>query len=180
MAEYIEREAALKKIDTAIGEYAQHGEIVRFIGDCRASVIYAPAADVVSLSVFEQVKWERDTALATLEEHGIGLAQKFIKGKFPYEKPNKELIDRKQIRYCWTIDADGEEHDGVTLQSIIDKMPIVDAVEVKHGEWVEHTEIGTMNNRLKCSVCNWETVFFVMGKREYNYCPNCGAKMDKS
>ena len=47
--EYIEREAALKKIDTAIGEYAQHGEIVRFIGDCRASVIYAPAADVVEV-----------------------------------------------------------------------------------------------------------------------------------
>lgn len=74
--EYIEREAALKRIDTAIGEYAQHGEIVRFIGDCRASVIYAPAADVVSLAVFEQMKWERDTALQTLEEHGIGLAQK--------------------------------------------------------------------------------------------------------
>lgn len=49
MAEYIEREVALKKIDTAIGEYAQHGEIVRFIGDCRASVIYAPAADVVEV-----------------------------------------------------------------------------------------------------------------------------------
>ena len=35
-----------------------------------------PAADVVSKEVFEQVKWERDTALKTLEEHGIGLGQK--------------------------------------------------------------------------------------------------------
>ena len=49
MAEYIEREAALKRVDTAIAEYARHGEIVRFIGDCRASVIYTPAADVVEV-----------------------------------------------------------------------------------------------------------------------------------
>jgi hypothetical protein len=34
------------------------------------------SANVVSQAVFDQVKWERDTALATLEEHGIGFAQK--------------------------------------------------------------------------------------------------------
>lgn len=26
--------------------------------------------------IFEQIKWERDVALQTLEEHGIGLGQK--------------------------------------------------------------------------------------------------------
>ena len=35
-----------------------------------------PEEDVVSREVFEQVKWERDTALKTLEEHGIGLGEK--------------------------------------------------------------------------------------------------------
>lgn len=40
------------------------------------------------------------------------------------------LIDADKIVYSWTIDNDGEEHDGVTLQSIINKMPTVDAVEV--------------------------------------------------
>ena len=40
------------------------------------------------------------------------------------------LIDADKITYIWVIDADGEEHDGVTLQSIIKKMPTVDAVEV--------------------------------------------------
>lgn len=34
------------------------------------------SADIVSQAVFNQVKWERDTALATLEEYGIGFAQK--------------------------------------------------------------------------------------------------------
>ena len=35
-------------------------------------------------------------------------------------------IDAKQIRYCWMYDADGKEHDGVTLQSVIDKVPTAD------------------------------------------------------
>lgn len=33
-------------------------------------------SDAVSVALFEQVKWERDAALKTLEEHGIGLGQK--------------------------------------------------------------------------------------------------------
>ena len=37
-------------------------------------------------------------------------------------------IDASQIRYTWMIDADGEEHDGVTLQSVIDKVPTADVV----------------------------------------------------
>ena len=40
------------------------------------------------------------------------------------------LIDADRIVYSWVIDNDGEEHDGITLQSIIDKMPTVDAVPV--------------------------------------------------
>ena len=35
------------------------------------------------------------------------------------------LIDANRIVYSWQIDADGQEHDGVTLQSIIDKMPTI-------------------------------------------------------
>ena len=38
---------------------------------------------------------------------------------------SKELIDRKQIHYVWAVDADGEEHDGVTLQSIIKKCQLL-------------------------------------------------------
>lgn len=36
----------------------------------------APTANVVSREVFEQVKWERNMALQTLQEHGIGLGEK--------------------------------------------------------------------------------------------------------
>lgn len=37
-------------------------------------------------------------------------------------------IDAKKIRYCWMYDADGTEHDGVTLQSVVDKTPTEDVV----------------------------------------------------
>lgn len=36
----------------------------------------APAVDAVSPGVLEQYKWERDTAIAQLEELGIGFGQK--------------------------------------------------------------------------------------------------------
>lgn len=55
--------------------------------------------------------------------------------------------------------------------------PTVDAVEVVHGRWIEHIEIGAMNNYCECSACNWKTPFVIRTKK-FNYCPNCGAKMD--
>lgn len=36
------------------------------------------------------------------------------------------LIDADKIVYSWQIDADGQEHDGVTLKSIIDKIPTIE------------------------------------------------------
>lgn len=45
-----------------------------------------------------------------------------------------ELIDRRQIRYMWQEFRDGKMSDGVTLQSIIDRMPTVDAVVMPEGK----------------------------------------------
>lgn len=42
-------------------------------------------------------------------------------------------IDADKIIYSWQIDPDGQEHDGVTLQSIIKKMPSIDAIPL---EWI--------------------------------------------
>jgi hypothetical protein len=65
MAEYIEREALIKKAwdaDTRCG-YVQ----VVDVGD----ILKAPAADVVPRAAYEQAVWERDIAMKQLEEHGI-------------------------------------------------------------------------------------------------------------
>ena len=81
------------------------------------------------------------------------------------------LIDAERIVYSWIIDKDGEEHDGITLQSIIDKLPTVDAEPVRHGHWevVDEAE----PRRYGCSVCK------KLSWTEDNYCPNCGCKMDE-
>ena len=47
--EYIEREARLKEIDSAFKKYEQSGNILRLFSDCRKSIIFAPAADVVEV-----------------------------------------------------------------------------------------------------------------------------------
>ena len=72
--EYIERGALLKTPPfTKYGGYPS--EYVEGYLDCaeeaRKAVNDAPAADVISRGVFEQVKWERDMAMQQLEEHGI-------------------------------------------------------------------------------------------------------------
>ena len=88
----------------------------------------------------------------------------------------QRLIDANRIVYSWTIDNDGEEHDGVTLQSIIDKMPTVDAEPVRYGRWIK--ERNPMMYQLLpyvwvCDQCG--TAFYY----KTPYCGECKAKMDE-
>ena len=53
--------------------------------------------------------------------------------------------------------------------------PAVDAEPVRHGRWIPvelHKSFGVLNG-VKCSMCGEGKVV-----RRYNYCPNCGARMD--
>lgn len=53
-------------------------------------------------------------------------------------------------------------------------LPTIDAEPVRHGKWIGYA--GTIGN--ECSVCGkWIDV--LQGTAEMNYCPNCGARMDK-
>lgn len=55
----------------------------------------------------------------------------------------------------------------------IDVLPRADVVEVVHGRW---NQDGIYN---VCSVCNNCTLMpHLKGLSKFNYCPNCGAKMD--
>ena len=48
--------------------------------------------------------------------------------------------------------------------------PAADVAEVRHGRWVE---LPPFKNIYVCSLCEqW-------GEHHWNYCPNCGAKMDE-
>lgn len=71
----------------------------------------------------------------------------------------------------------------------IKRQPIVDAVPAVHGKWVDIFEHATycpdMKSTIelteqKCSNCRVVTTF--KGAKPYlpdNYCPNCGAKMNR-
>ncbi len=64
---------------------------------------------------------------------------------------------------------------------IIDEQPAADVAEVKSGAWENMSEIGSAYvNTYRCSACG--TTFWIDESPEdanYNYCPNCGAKMGK-
>ena len=56
-------------------------------------------------------------------------------------------------------------------ENVLDAQPTIDAVPVKHGKWTHYKDEHT------CSKCG-ETVTGGWDE-DYDYCPNCGARMDK-
>ena len=58
----------------------------------------------------------------------------------------------------------------------VSAIPAADVAPVVHGQWIED------HDYLKCPECGvmvkWDFTFFDIGN--WNYCPNCGAKMDGS
>lgn len=71
----------------------------------------------------------------------------------------------------------------IMIKNIIDMMPTVDAVPVRNGKWL-YGESESGHDGYYCSQCGehirWrygeENIDFI---RSYNYCPNCGARMDE-
>lgn len=71
------------------------------------------------------------------------------------------------------------------VDDLVDSLPTVDAVEVVHGRWVLLAEFSDGSICTECPVCG-EEYTYKKGRLEhigveyakYNYCPNCGAKMD--
>ena len=56
------------------------------------------------------------------------------------------------------------------MKKMVEKLPAADVAQVVHGRWV---------NGCQCSVCGDRHGPYNSRHRPYyNYCPNCGAKMD--
>ena len=65
---------------------------------------------------------------------------------------------------------------------VIDKEPGEDVMPVVHAHWVpDESETGDGSNTYKCSACGEIQVLIYGTPNEngWNYCPNCGAKMDE-
>lgn len=85
-----------------------------------------------------------------------------------------QFIDLDKIR---PIDFPSVDMDGLDVVKYLATLPTVDTVEVVHGKWmVKHNPIDDPKGyfiRIVCSQCDLHT-----GQKS-NYCPQCGAKMDK-
>ena len=83
-----------------------------------------------------------------------------------------EYIERKALRDT-LYDADAITMSGV---KILNQFPSADVATVRHGRWV------SVPHKLArvCSVCNRDEPykFADIDTDVYDYCPNCGAKMD--
>ena len=91
-----------------------------------------------------------------------------------------EYIEREDLLELYRIDDPVLNKNGhvplpVIRQNIMD-IPAADVAPVRHGRWV------SVPHKLArvCSVCNRDEPykFADIDADVYDYCPNCGAKMD--
>lgn len=84
------------------------------------------------------------------------------------------IIDADQAKEIAEVSL-GDIFLQTALKLLIDKVPTLDAVHVAHGyNKYDH------DSAFECSVCgfdDWDTL--TADNSKYNYCPNCGAKMDR-
>ena len=76
------------------------------------------------------------------------------------------------------------EKRGIPIADLVDtfaEIPAADVAVVQHGRWEKSEDNYYSLNLVKCSVCHEEWCFEIdddVKDLNYNYCPNCGAKMD--
>ena len=87
---------------------------------------------------------------------------------------NEALRIAKEERYMWVYDL-------TDLEEFLTEVPTVDAVEVVHGYWIERPLDDFRKYEVKCSECGFTGVGNYdqyLEPCDFNYCPNCSAKMD--
>lgn len=93
--------------------------------------------------------------------------------------PNNDYVKREDIFLAVTEIAKeivfGDQDDDKVVE-IINSIPAVDVEPVRHG----HNVKWDYPTLFECSLCGWECFDTVPGDTDtYQYCPNCGAKMDE-
>ena len=92
-----------------------------------------------------------------------------------------EYIDREAAKdelLSWAVCINHPEHlmreDAIY---VLDAIPAADVAPVRHGRWI-HTDLAAhWYGKDECSECTYHE----HDRRDlshFNYCPNCGAKMD--
>ena len=92
-----------------------------------------------------------------------------------------DYIDRQAA-----LDALEWKWAGKVALDAIKELPSAEVEPVKHGGWIIRDNPGTGWYRVTCSECGEDVTsvvpvigFFPDAKVVWDYCPNCGAKMDE-
>ena len=94
----------------------------------------------------------------------------------------REAILSYPIRADHCDKKHANEHFIFGIESVMEfaeNLPAADVAEVRHGRWEDKTNISRaeVEQRVDCSVCG--QIFWTTAVLSFNYCPNCGARMDK-
>lgn len=152
--EYIRKQDAVNEINTNADDLEQNGGIPYAQGARAMAIVVEQmsSADVVSVSAYKQVMWERDTAVEQLKQIGKGLGEVMddvapvVHGRWIW-KPTKQYCPPD----CWYPPLSCNE----------------ETWDEKNGTWLE--------DEMYCSECDYHNYHEI----KYNFCPKCGAKMDK-
>ena len=60
---------------------------------------------------------------------------------------------------------------------VTDNAPTIDAVPVRHGEWIDVEHAPNDMWYCICSVCGEKQTVEIVKLIHFNYCPHCGADM---
>ena len=102
---------------------------------------------------------ERDAAAAIAD---------YAVDEHPYDKDRARLETYSDYNQGWNDACD-------YIRGKLEAMPVTDGASVRHGRWVEKEKY-TFGIMYDCSLC--ENRILDNG-HPWNYCPNCGAKMDE-
>ena len=125
-----------------------------------------PCNDTVSRGVFEQVMWERDTAIEQLRKLGYGLGQKI--------EPCDDAVSRHAViehsydRYDYTTDKPIEV---VNVNEIKELPSVIPTRERGELIYIGESDFAKI---YECSVCNTR-ISGIYGRP--NFCPYCGVDM---
>lgn len=90
-----------------------------------------------------------------------------------------EYIDREKLRDA-LYEADSILMRGL---AILNQLPAADVVPVRHGRWIEYPEClgyeeAYSEDHIVCSACGMVFNLLDNCTETFNFCPNCGARMD--
>lgn len=96
------------------------------------------------------------------------------------------LIDADALNLDYEVETADDWKTAHEIANVIKYAPTVDAVQVRHGKWIVEDNPGTGWYLVECSECGENVTstapciwFPPDAEVTWDYCPYCGAKMDK-